>query len=691
MRFSFAWLTEYVDCGVDAEAAAARLTGAGLAVEALEPVGGDVILEVDVTTNRPDCMCHFGLARELAALLGRPLQPPAAEAAAEDIVGSRAPGVRVDDEIGCPRYVARIVRGVTVAPSPDWLVQRLQSIGQRTINNVVDITNYVLWELGQPIHAFDLGTLAEQRIVVRRAGEGEQLTTLDGEDRRLDAEILVIADAERAVALAGIMGGLHTEVTEATVDVLIESAHFLPARVRHGAGRLGLHTDASHRFERGSDPEVCRLAADRVATLIVEVAGGRLDEEAADVRDRALDWRLEGRLELERAVRFGGVDLDAGQLEAWLTGVGFELAAESEGVWRVGVPSWRYYDLRPDPTAPPGQAQGPVFEADLFEEVLRLHGFDAIPATLPEVGGPDEGSSAGHQRREAIRRHLAACGYLEAITFAFHEAAAESRYPAMLRTGEPLRLANPLSELFAVMRRSLLPGLVSAAEYSQRRGLGAVRLFEIGHVFPGTEAAELEGVALVAGGGIGSPWNRHAAYDFFDLKGVVESLARRFGVGLRFRAADIGGLMEGSSATILAAGTEEVVGYIGRLAQPEAAQPLYVAELQARILEPAGARTIRLPSRFPGIEVDLTLTHALDTAWGEIAREIERAKVADLIEFGLKDRYLGAGIPEGAVNTTVYFLYNADDRSLRQEEVNQRHEALRRHLEERFAWRQSTR
>ncbi|MGB5882014.1 MAG: phenylalanine--tRNA ligase beta subunit-related protein, partial [Thermoanaerobaculia bacterium] len=264
MELSFNWLSQYVDHGATVDEVAARLTAAGLAVEGMEERGGDYLLDVDVTTNRPDCMNHLGLAREVAVVFDKPLDVP--DARPEELAKRTADEVTLtlEDPVGCSRYVARLVEGVEVGPSPEWLVERLESIGQRPINNIVDITNFVLWETGQPIHAFDFDKLRGRAIVVRRAQGGELLVTLDGERRELGPEVLVIADAERAVALAGIMGGLETEVTESTKNVLIESAHFDPRVIRAGAKRLDLHTDASHRFERGADPGTCLDAATRV-------------------------------------------------------------------------------------------------------------------------------------------------------------------------------------------------------------------------------------------------------------------------------------------------------------------------------------------------------------------------------------------------------------------------------------------
>ena len=688
MIFSYRWIQRYLDPGAPAEEIARRLTGAGLAVENREAHGDDELFDIDVTTNRPDCMNHFGLARETAALLDQKLSLPATDAPEKGAQIDEVASLAIEDDLGCPRYVARVVRGAKVGPSPTWLREALEAIGQRSINNAVDITNFVLWELGQPIHAFDLARLKDSTIVVRRGRKGESLTTLDEEVRELDERILVIADAERPVALAGIMGGYDSEVSGSTVDILIESAHFDPARVRLGANLLGMHTDASHRFERGADPGICRVAADRVAKLLVETAGGELLPGALEVRNEDCEWRLSGSLSLQRAIRFGGVDLAASDVEKWLTDIGFSLRPTVAGQWEVAVPTWRYYDMRPDPAKPIGQPQAQVFEADLFEEVLRLHGLEGLPSTLPAVGGPDEGSSLDHERRQAVRTHLAASGYLEAINFAFHEEGVDRSYPVLRQHGEPVKLANPLSELYAVMRRSLVPGLVAAAEFNQRRGCQAIRLFEIGHVFPGGETAEVEMVGLIGGGQDDLPWSRPSEYDLFELKGAVECLGRRFGVEIEARPANLPGLVQGTASHLHdASATATVLGYLGQVDSRDTPYPLYVAELDVAGFRLGDARPIELPSRYPGVEMDLTLTQDAKIPWWKIAEAIRSVEVPDLVEFGLKDRYTGEEVPSGAVNTTLYFFYNAMGSSLTREAVNERHEAVRDMLERRFGWK----
>lgn len=686
MKLSLEWLRDYVELPETPEELGRPLTQAGLAVEGIEEVDGGTVLDIDVTTNRPDCMNHFGLAREIAVLYGRPLRrPPAAPAEASE-PAKRAASVTIEDAQGCPRYAARVVRGVRVGPSPDWLRRRLEAIGLRSINNVVDVTNFVLWELGQPLHAFDLAKLEGGRIVVRRARPGETLVTLDNQPRELAREMLVIADAGRPVALAGVMGGADSEVTEETRDILLESAHFDRKSVRRTARALGLHTDASHRFERGADPEICAEAAGRAAMLIVEIAGGEVLAGAIDVRAGEAPVRR-GRLELAKLNAFAGIEVAAGDVERWLAGLGFQLESLGDGAWTVTVPSWRLYDFEPRPE-PPHE----IYPADLYEEVLRIHGLDAIPTTLPALPGSDGPKSESQRRRTLARRHLAASGYAEAVHFAFQDPAADAAFPSLRPEARPLRLANPLSERYAVLRRSLVPNLVESARFNQRRGAAAVRLFEVATVFYENPRAELpdqpEHVALVCGGRLGNPWEREVDLDLFDLKGAVESLAEALGARLAARPAELPGLLPGSAAELLREDEDgTAIGFFGQVEEQEG-YPLYVAEVALDGLA-VGRRDleVELPSRRPGIAADLTFTHPLATPWAEIRWAIDELKPAELVSCGLEARYRGPGVPEGAVNTTIRFIYNAQDRSLTQEEVNAWQADLAGRLRERFGWR----
>ncbi|HEX4494235.1 MAG TPA: phenylalanine--tRNA ligase subunit beta [Thermoanaerobaculia bacterium] len=688
MEFSCAWLAEYVDLPAEPQELARRLTAAGFAVEGMKASPGnpdDTVLDVDVTTNRPDAMNHFGLAREIATILGVPLRrPPAAPAEGPEPVGDAA-RVTVEDVEGCPRFAARVVRGVRVGPSPDWLRRRLEAIGLRSISNVVDVTNFILWELGQPLHAYDLAKLAGNAIVVRRARAGERLTTLDGVERELDPEVLVIADAERPVGLGGVMGGLDSEVTGDTRDILIEGAHFDRKRVRAAARRFGLHTDASHRFERGADAEICVEAVSRAAALIAEVAGGTVLAGAFDVHDPTRSWHRHGRLDLAKLDAFAGARIAAADAERWLTGLGFGIDREAQdGAWRITVPSWRYYDFSPRPEPPHD-----VYAQDLYEEVIRHYGIDRIEAALPAIPGADAPRPAYQIRRERARRQLAASGYVETIHFAFLDPARDAAFPSLRPEAKAMRLANPLSEQYSVLRRSLVPNLVETARFNQRRGLAAVRMFEIATVFYDVGAGEIphqpEHLGLVCGGRLGSPWQREVELDLFDLKGTVEALAHDFGIRLEIRPADLPGLLAGNAAELLLDGG--AVGYLGRVAAEEG-YPLYVAELATAAL--AGGNpslAIAIPSRHPGISADFTLTHALVASWAEIDGAIRDLAPADLTAWELKVRYRGQGVPDGAVKTTISFFYNARERSLTQEEVNARQLGLSQELERRFGWK----
>ena len=682
MLFSRDWLAEYVDLPEPTDDVSRRLTDVGLAIEGTEEHGGDVRFDVEVTSNRVDCMNHLGVARELAVIYGRPLKtPPTAPPEGTERVETAA-RVDIEDEEGCPRFVARVVRGVKIGPSPDWLRQRLESIGSRSINNVVDVTNFILWEMGQPLHAYDLAKLEEHRLVVRRARAGETLVTLDGVERKLTPEMLVIADAARPVGLAGVMGGADSEVTDATADILIEGAHFDRRRVRIAARALGMHTDASHRFERGADPGSCLDGVSRAAALIAEIAGGTVLAGAIDRRREGVPATRSGRLDLDRLDAFAGAVIPAADSERWLTGLGFGLTRAAERLWDVSVPSWRLYDFQPRP-------DGSVYEQDLFEEVIRHFGFANIAATLPGIPGADAPRTPRQILREKVRDLLAASGYAETVSFSFQSPEMDAAFPSLRPEAKPMPLANPLSERYSVMRRSLLPNLVEVARFNQRRGLPAVRVFEIATVFYENPAADVpeqpEHVSLICGGVVGTPWQRETTLDLFDLKGAVEALAEAAGVRLEVRPATLTGLLEGSAADLLRDGHR--IGYFGRVAEEEG-YPLYAAEIALAGLEGGDVSLqVEAPSRFPGIDADLTFTHSVETPWAEIDRTIAEQRPADLVSWEMTVRYQGQGVPEGAVNTTVHFLYNSPERSLTQEEVNERQLALASELQRRFGWK----
>jgi phenylalanyl-tRNA synthetase beta chain len=496
--------------------------------------------------------------------------------------------------------------------------------------------------------------------------------------------MLLICDPRHPVGIGGVMGGRDTEVTATTRSVLLESAFFLPKSVRSTARKLGLHTDASHRFERGTDFALALQANDRACHLIAELTGGSVRAGCLDVRsEEHLPRPRQVALEPRKLVAFAGAGIALESASRWLRGLGFAVDQRDPERWLVQAPTWRHYDVE--------------LPADLYEEVIRHYGYDRVPATLPALAGADAPELPAHKRRRVVRSHLVACGFTEAIDWSFHAPESDAAFPRLAPgDGRPVRLANPLSERYAVMRRSLLPGLYESALYNLRRDAEEVRIFEIGHLF-GT-GGEVEAVGLIAGGRRGSPWQARTELDLFHMKGVLESLSELFRIELEARPAALPGLLAGATAELVGThgGEQKRLGYFGRLDQEGLPYPLFAAEMlmadlgSDAVLRGVGLHPTAPPSRFPGIGVDLTLTHALALSWRELELAIEERRseaLTALQTYELKDRYSGPGVPAGAVNTTIGFLYGSPERSLTQEEVNEQHAALAGFLEQRFRWR----
>src|SRR6266571_3381115 len=441
MKFSHEWLQTYVSIAEDPARAGERLTAAGLPLDGIEARDGDTVYDFDVFTNRPDCMNHLGVAREYAALTSAQLRPPDVSVQDGGRPTQECASVSVEAPDLCARYAARCVLGVRVGPSPQWLRRRLESIGQRAINNVVDATNFVLWEIGHPLHPFDLDRLEGRRIIVRRARSGERLTTLDGVARELTSEVLVIADGMQAVALAGIMGGEASGIGRATANVLLESAWFEPVPVRAAARALGLRTDASHRFERGADPEAVLPALDRAAQIIASIAGGTVTSRPIDVHPRPLPKRLIP-FRPARARHLLGAAIPEDAMRGILERLGFVLSPGRDGAWSVSVPSFRRDVER---------------EVDLIEEVARHRGYDAIPESLPVLPSDGEGRTPLDATLEAARRAMQAAGLSEAINYAMVDGEDAGQFAP--GAAAPLALTNPLQANAAFLRTSLLPGL----------------------------------------------------------------------------------------------------------------------------------------------------------------------------------------------------------------------------------------
>jgi phenylalanyl-tRNA synthetase beta chain len=680
MFVSYNWLRELTGTKLSPEEIRDWLTNVGLAVDAVDQRGDDFVLDVEVPSNRGDCLSHFGIARELAVMEQSTVQGP--QAKVPDVQGQTGEFTSVDilDPDLCPRYAARIVRGVKIGASPEWLVKKLEAIGQRPINNVADITNYVLHELGQPLHAFDLAKLTDSRIVVRRAAKAETIKTLDGAERKLDSEMLIIADAKYPVAIAGVMGGEESEISEATTDVLIESAYFNAASVRRTARMLGLHTEASHRFERGTDPQGVIAAQERCVSLICDLAGGTATGDALDVYPQPIASRAVN-LRPNRIQAITSLNVPENETRRILKALGFERRTGDTPMLTFTVPSWRH-DIS--------------IEEDLVEEVARHTGYDRIKTELPPATLAGEYHSS-ERRKRAVRQALASRGFDEAISLSFLQAVNDYELlPAFGESREGVTLTNPIIEEASCMRQTLIPGLLNSVRHNLNQGIRDVCLFETGRLFgalPDKQLpAEREALALVATGGKLEADKAQPVrdLDFFDLKGAVEAAVEALNLPpFRFAAAGVRHLHAGQAATITANGTP--LGTIGRLAGTIAntykfRQAVYVAELDLTALLEMPERPVLyspLP-RFPSIVRDVSLLVDRTVSVGDLAAVAEAEKANLFAGVNFVGTYEGEGIPDDKRSITLRFAYRAADRTLRDEEVDAVHWPIVEALKKRF-------
>lgn len=681
MKISYNWLKEFVDVDLAPRAVAERLTMAGLAVDAVEEHGDDFVLEIDLTSNRPDCLSHLGVAREVAALTGRALRMPEVRLKEAATRTSDVTSVEILNPDLCPRYTARVIRGVKIGPSPDWLVKRLEVMGQRSVNNVADITNYVMLDMGQPLHAFDLHQLKGERIVVRTAKDGERMTTLDGEERELTSQMLVIADAERPVALGGIKGGEDSGITESTVDVLLEAAYFTPAQIRATSRALGLSTEASYRFERGTDPEIVPVASDRAAALIAQIAGGEVLGGIVDVYLQ-LQPRPHPVFRRAKYRALTGLEVELGEAERILRALGLQTEADAKAqAIRAVAPSWRV-DI--------------AIEEDLIEEVARVVGYDCVKPTLPGSAGAGA-YLAGEVGRRAARRALTAMGYSEAISFSFVNAQADAALSAVPASAR-LELCNPIDETQSHLRTTLLAGLLDAVTRNLHHGTRSVKLFEIGKCFAavgaGERPVETERLALAATGARNDyDWRDAAArVDFYDVKGAVEAVAESLGLpALTFTQKTDASYLHPGQAAVIMHGDREV-GLVGQL-HPHVAsrykfkQAVFVAELDFDSLLRAEAMEVRyrpLP-KYPAVARDVSLLIAKDVTWAAMEQAISSLAIPELESISIFDVYEGKELPEGKHSVALALRYRAAERTLTEAEVNALHERVLEVLRREFS------
>ncbi len=645
--------------------------------------GSDVIYDLEITPNRPDLNSLIGIAREISAITGGELRMPKAELAENQPAVTELAAVRIEDAELCPRYNARVIKGVKIGPSPEWLRTSLEKVGVRSISNVVDVTNYVMLETGQPLHAFDYHLLAKgatgvPTVVVRRAVEGEKFTTLDGQERTLTSQALLIADEQHAIALAGVMGGLNTEINNTTVDVLLESACFKPQNIRATSKKLGLRTDASYRFERGSDVGACDYASRRAAQLILQTAGGSLCAGAVDACPKAIEPK-QITLRHEKVNELLGLSLTEAQVEGYLSQLGLKRAGRkpqpvgAESVSEpmvIKVPSFRV-DLKR--------------EVDLIEEVARLYGVDKIAATPPRGAIGANAYDRVHDELADARRLLSGLGLFEAQG---QTLIAESA--AKLVAGENLvGLGNPLSSDMNVLRPSLLPGLLDSLRHNLSHKIYDVALFEVGRVFaPGQNSGlNEERRAALALTGQRQPlfWSgadRDAKFDIYDLKGLLDEFLEQFGArGISFqrRAQSTGLFLE--SATIHLGKFQ--IGEVGQVLPPLARQydlrdAVFLAELSLDVLlaRRNPAKTAKPLPAFPAIRRDVALILPEATTHDQVVQSIKQARVAFLESVELFDIFRGKNVPAGHKSMAYALTYRNPERTLVDAEVNAAHEKL---------------
>ena len=674
MKVPYRWLTEYVDVRHSPERLAQQLTMAGSEVTGIATVEDDAVLELEITPNRPDCLSVIGIAREVAALTGRklrlPVVPRSPVSTARPAAHPATLKIRIADIKGCPRYIGRLIEGVHVGPSPAWLAQRLRACGVRPVNNIVDITNYVLWETGQPLHAFDADRLAGGQIVVRRAAAGERLVTIDGKERALDGDVLVIADSRSPVAVAGVMGGRATEVTEQTTRILLESAVFDPLLVRRGARRLGLCSDSSYRFERGIDPAGVDFASARAAHLIAQLAQGH-ETVVQDVGRKPAPPRA--------------ITVRPERLQQWL-GTALPPTTMRESLERLGCRVTTYL-TKPWSVQPPSFRRDLVREVDVLEEVARLAGYDRLPARLPQITLTLPEAPALQRRVDALTcETMTAAGFDEAVTYRLLSQALIER--SGLPVASLVRVSNPLTQEQECLRPSLWPGLLQAAAVNLHRGAAGVRLFELGGVYhrEGDRVATVPCVSVLAAGLWDRPWTQgKIASGLPHVQGAVDALLSRLGIsGVHVQPAPTG---EGPWSAEAAWGAflldGQTVGGCGEVRRSVAEafdvkERVWVAELWLdRVLPQVQlTRTYQPLPRHPAIRRDIALivepqvTHqAISTVMWRVGRPL-------VTRIELFDRYHGNQVPAGHHGLAYSLEYRHPERTLTDAEVDAVHAAI---------------
>ena len=688
MNISYKWLKDLIDIDLSPSELGQRLTNVGLAVEGIHDHADDFVFDIDLTSNRPDCLSHLGVAREIGVIIGQKLT---AETQRRGEIETEIPMpavlagdvVRIDDAQLCQRFTARIIRNVKIGPSPQWMVDRLEAIGERSINNVADITNYVMHEFGQPMHSFDLEKLEGKRIVVRRAREGETITTLDEVDRNLTTDMLAICDAEKPVAVAGIMGGIDSSITDSTSNVLLEVAHFKRENIRATSRKLNLNTEASYRFERGVDIENLIRASNRAAELICQLAGGELGELIDMYPSHPTPVSVESNNISAAVKRLTGLDVSTEESDRILNALG--IVRDDESAIRdprsaiYASPSWRH-DIH--------------IEEDLVEEVARHAGYENIANELPPAYGAGEYQPT-EPREKLLRQTLTDHGFDEALSYSFIDTKHDGVFeivPGLLADGieeKYVTLNDSVIEGAVRMRATSLPGLLDSVRLNFNHQRKDVRLFEIGKAYAATVAEDhapneqkLLSMVITGGEVVEGRAMPVREFDFYDAKGAVEAALAAVGISdAEYAPTEVSHLRIGQSASISIDGNK--VGSVGRLSDEIAGsykfkQPIYVAELNLQI---ALARQIETPTyrplaKYPSVTRDVSFIVKRDMTFGSIENVIGSRGSGLCRNVMFVDIYEGKGIAEDERSITIRLEYRNDERTLVEEEVEAEHQSI---------------
>ncbi|MEE2856134.1 MAG: phenylalanine--tRNA ligase subunit beta [Planctomycetota bacterium] len=680
MKVSLDWLRDHVELDLPVEEVAKKLTMCGLNCEAIETHGTDHVLELEVTSNRPDHLGHRGVARELACILDVPLKPlgldfPEIEKDAAGNALDEVTSIEVDDDDRCGRYTARIAFDVDAGASPAWLIRRLESIGLRSINIVVDLTNYVLMDLAQPLHAFDLDLLEGPEIIVRRARRGEQFDAIDGTALALDSDDLVIADSSRAVALAGVMGGARTEVSGNTDRILLESAWFDPVPVRETSRRHGLTSDSSYRFERRVDVDGADAASRRFFHLLCRETDAQVLSGCMETtRDGLLAAPPAVSLRPQRVEKILGVEISVARIRTILVALGFEPDSESssESLW--APPSWRADCTR---------------EIDLIEEVGRIYGLDRVPDRSMQVRViPEDQEALLIERTKSL---LEGSGHHEALTFSFGEEGVQRDLEEWWCIGDPWVVRNPVRANEGVLRRSLLPGLLSCVRGNRLHGVEGVRLFEVARVFHRREGVDrpVEKLHLAWVHSMSDP--NSDAEPYREIRGIADAVLELLRLDLSARrsmtwnpVSSGSGMLSGTAAALDL--SSERLGLIGAVAIDGVPGESWCGELDLGTLIDHAEFSHRYSefSRYPGVRRDLNIVIEESVLWRDISSEVESAQLDHFEELTFVDVYQGKQVPKGQKSVTFSMAFRAGDRSLTHEEVDESIEGLMQRLESRF-------